>query len=100
MSAMLPSDTAVIAIRAAAGLRDRIVAELDRGSRLLCVDACDMPGTEADEFVVEVGRCARLVDWRGGHLAVVCPLDSVRAALRQTGMLVLSDRTIAAAVLG
>ena len=92
-------DTAVIAIHAAAGLRDRVTAELDRGARQLCVDAVDLPLREAAAFVAEVARCTRLVEWRGGHLAVVCPLDSVRQALRDAGTLVLSDRVIADAVL-
>jgi hypothetical protein len=93
-------DTVMVTGDRPAELWDKVVGGLDEGERLLCVDACDLQPGDADTFLTEVGRCARAVLRRGGHLTVVCPLTVVRSQLRRAGIPVLSDRTIAKAVLG
>ncbi|MFL5843411.1 MAG: hypothetical protein ACJ762_01880 [Solirubrobacteraceae bacterium] len=80
-------------------LVERVEAELGRGERLLCVDASDLEAPLAGLLVSVIAPSARLTARCGGHLTVLCSLPEARGQLAALGVAVLSDRTIARAVL-
>ena len=93
-------DTTVILVERAADVSAAVREQLRQGEEMLCVDASELSAAEADAFVEAIEECARMVNRRGGHLSVVCSLAAVRRRLWNGGTLVLSDRSIAQAVLG
>ena len=93
-------DTTVIAVCCADDVRPAVRGQLEQGTQLLCVDASELAPADADAFVDAIQESLRFVNHRGGHLSVVCSLAAVRRRLWNAGTLVLSDRSIARAVLG
>jgi hypothetical protein len=79
-----------------AGVED----EIARGEHDLCIDATGLVSILDPETMARTLRvCASRVIRARGHLTVICPFGPARTALARTGLPVLSDRSIAQAVL-